>query len=137
VVLVLMKTLKPRVFRKPQRWQLKGIAMKSIAILALALAGNVFAGDVAYKCIGADGSTFYRSHPCSSTSSSIAPVIGGAGGLAVVPGSVREQKIERSQACQLAREKWYRTLDGAQSRGHQIPQDYANKVQANISALCY
>lgn len=34
--------------------------MKSIAILALTLASNVFAGDVAYKCIGADGSSARR-----------------------------------------------------------------------------
>lgn len=111
--------------------------MKTIAMLTLLLAGNVFAGDVAYRCIGADGSVFYRSRPCPSTSSSIAPVMGGSGGFAVVPGSVRQEEVDRSQACQLAREKWDRTLSNARSRGHQIQQEYANKVEANISALCY
>lgn len=111
--------------------------MKSIAILTVALAGIAFASDVAYKCIGPDGSTFYRSRPCPRASSSIAPVIGGAGGFAVVPGPVRQEEVQRSQACQSAQEKWNRTLEGARNRGHQIPRDYANKVEANISALCY
>ncbi|BEP89159.1 hypothetical protein GmRootV77_42330 [Variovorax sp. V77] len=113
------------------------MAMKSITILALALAGNAFAGDAAYKCVGADGSAFYRSRPCPGTSISIAPVIGGAGGYAVVPGPVRQEEVARSQACQSAQEKWNRTLSHASSRGHQIPSDYANKAQANIAALCY
>lgn len=111
--------------------------MKSTTILVLALAGNAFAGDIAYRCIGADGSAFYRSHPCPRTSSAVAPIIGGAGGVAIVPGSVRQEEVHRTQACQQAREKWNRTLSHANGSGHQIPPDYANKVAANIAALCY
>lgn len=114
----------------------KVAAMKTIAILALALSSSVFAGDRAYRCVGPSG-VFYRSQPCPSSSSSVAPIIDGAGGLALVPGAVQQQQIDRAEACESAREKWDRTLAAARSRGHTIQREYASRVEANIAALCY
>ncbi len=109
--------------------------MKSIAILTLALTCNALADGIAYKCTGYDGSVFYRNNGCPSHSGFAAPVIGGAGGVALVNGSVRQEVIKRSLACQLARAKWERTLN--MSSGRPIPQNYVATVEANISALCY
>lgn len=97
----------------PKGRQPKDIAMKSITILALP--GNAFAGDAAYKCVGAGGSA-YRIRPCPGSSISIVPVIGSAGGYAIVPGSVRQEEAGRSQACQSAQEKESNTRPRCQPR---------------------